>query len=119
LFNTILLDVTIFFAIRKAAVKIRNVEEGTLLHYQYDGSKFEVCPTEKIGEDNIFLYFKTETKVSPYFAVAGAAVSTPWWFALVIIAVTTLLTVIGIYVYRRFKLTHLRNLVRAWYGKQR
>ena len=112
-------NVTIVFAIKKAAIKSRNVEEGTLMHYQYDGNKFEMCPTEKVGEDDTFLYFTTETKVSPCFAVAGAAVINPWWFAIGIIAVTIFFIVIGMYVYKRFKPTNLPNLVRTRYGKRR
>ncbi len=106
-------NVTIVFAIKKAAIKSRNVDEDNLLHYQYDGSKFEMCPTEKVGEDETFFYFTTETKVSPYFAIAGAAVINPWWFAIVTIAAISLFTVIGIRVYRRRKLTHLQNLART------
>ena len=106
-------NVTIVFTVKKAALQIRNIEEGTILHYQYDGSKFEMCPTKKVGEDETFLYFKTETKVSLCFAVAGAAVINPWWFAIGIIAAISLFTVIGIRVYRKRKLTYLQNLVRT------
>jgi PGF-pre-PGF domain-containing protein len=106
-------NVTIVFTIKKAVIESKNIEEGTILHYQYDGSKFEMCPTKKVGEDETFFYFTTETKASPYFAIAGAAVINPWWFAIVTIAAISLFTVIGIRVYRRRKLTHLQNLARA------
>jgi PGF-pre-PGF domain-containing protein len=70
-------NITIFFAIEKAIVQSRNVKEETILHYQYEENKFESCPTQMVAEDDIFIYFKTETKESPYFAVAGSLASPP------------------------------------------
>lgn len=106
-------NVTIVFTIEKATIQGRNVKEDTLLQYQYEGNKFESCPTQKVDEDDKFLYFKTETKESPYFAIAGSLASLPWWLTLVIIVVIALLTVLGMHVYKRLKCTHLRNPVRT------
>lgn len=105
-------NVTMVFAIEKASTQKSDVNGETLVLYQYDGGKFEKCPTVKIGEDDTFLYFKTETKGLSYVAVTGAVMSSPWWLVAVVLAVTVLVTVIGIYVYRRFKLANLR-LVRT------
>jgi len=110
-------NVTMFFAIEKATAQKMDVEEETLMLYRYDRGKIEECSTEKVEEDDTFLYFKTKTEGSSYVVVTGAIMSAPWWFVVVILAVAVLVTVIGIYVYRRFKLANLRKLVRTWYGK--
>ena len=104
-------DITIVFAVEKAVCLNKNVEERTLSQYQYVDSKFEMCPTEKIGEDDTFLYYQTETKTSPYFAIAGPTAFTISWSALVILVVIALAT--GSYIYRRRKATHSKNPVKA------
>jgi PGF-pre-PGF domain-containing protein len=110
-------NVAMDFAIEKEAKQEKAVDEETLVLYRYDGKKMEECPTEKFEEDDVFLYFKTKTEGLSYVAVTGGVVSSPWWFALVMLAVAALIAVIGIYVYRRFKLANLRKMLRAWYGK--
>ena len=106
-------NVTIVFAVERATLQNMSVEEDALLHYQYDGSKFDLCPTQKVSEDKTYLFFETETTVARCFAIAGAAVPSPWWAFLLPIAVITLLGIIGIYVYRRHGLNRLRNPVRT------
>jgi hypothetical protein len=89
-----------------------------LVLYQYDGEKMMECPVEKVAEDSAFLYFRTQTVGSSYVAVTGAIAASPWCLAVVIIAVVALIAIIEIYGgYRRFKLTHLREMLRTGYGK--
>lgn len=102
-------NVTIFFAIEKAAIQNQKVKAETILHYQYEGNKFESCPTQRVAEDDVFLYFKTETKESPYFAIAGSLASPPWWLTPLIITIIVLFTLIGIHVYKRYEYPHLRT----------
>lgn len=108
-----IVNVEMYFAIEKSAEQKRDVDEETLVLYRYDRGKIEKCLTEKIEEDENFLYFKTKTEGASYVAVTGALMSSPWWFIAEIIAVAVLVTVIGIYVYRRFKLANLRKMVRT------
>jgi PGF-pre-PGF domain-containing protein len=102
-------NVKMDFAIEKAAEQKRDVDEETLVLYRYDGEKMQECSTEKVEEDNAFLYFKTITEGSSYVAVTGGIMSSPWWFAVVILVAVALITVTGIYGYRRFKLAKLRK----------
>ena len=106
-------NVTIVFSVERATLENENVAEGDLLHYQYDGSKFDSCRLLKVDEDENFLFFETETKMVSCFAITGSAVSRSWWHFPVAIAVTTLLAIVGIYVYRRDRLNRQRNPVRT------
>jgi PGF-pre-PGF domain-containing protein len=119
-FSTALADkitsVTMVFAVEKAVAQERD-GEVTLVLYQYDGGKIEECLTEKVEEDDTFLYFKTETEGASYVAVTQVLMPAPWWLAVVIIATIVLATVIGIYAYRRGKLANLTKLMRTWHGK--
>ena len=90
--------------------------EETLVLYQYDGEKMVECPTEKVAEDDAFIYFRTQTDGSSYVAVTGGLATLPWWFAVFVIGVVALIVVI-VYGYRRVKLTHLREMLRTGYGK--
>ena len=102
-------NVTMFFAIEKAASQEKN-ENVTLMLYRYDGRKNEEILVEKT-EDDTFSYFKTTTEGSAYIAITRAIVPTFWWPVVVIIALAALITVIGICDYRRFRLTKLRKTV--------
>jgi hypothetical protein len=73
----------------------------------------EECPAEKFEEDDAFLYFKTTTERSSYIAITRVLTPTPWWFVVVIIAMIALIAVIGMYIYRRFKLATLRKTVKT------
>jgi len=110
-------NVKMDFAIEKDAEQKKDIDEETLVLYRYDGEKMEKCPTEKVEEDDAFLYFRTNTEGASYVAVTGGVMSSSWWFAVVILAVVALITVIGIYGYRRFKLANLRKMLRTGYGK--
>jgi PGF-pre-PGF domain-containing protein len=103
-------NVQMDFAIEKDAKQKKAVDEEALVLYRYDGEKMQECPTEKIGEDAAFWYFKTNTEGLSYVAATGG-ISSPWVFFAVIIAVVALLVVIGIYGYRRSKLANLRKNV--------
>jgi PGF-pre-PGF domain-containing protein len=108
-------SVTMVFAVEKAAAQEK--DEVTLVLYRYDGGKIEECLTEKVEEDDAFLYFKTETEGSSYIAVTRVLMPAPWWLAVAIIATIVLATVIGIYAYRRGKLANLTKLMETWHGK--
>lgn len=99
-------NVTVSFALEKAILQNMSIEENALLHYQYNESRFDPCLIRKIGENKTYLFFETVTIVSPCFAIAGAAEPTPWWSFLMPIAVAILLTIVGIYVIRRYRLNH-------------
>lgn len=107
-----IINVTMIFAIEKVAAQERNVEV-TLVLYRYNGGKMKEYPAEKFAEDDAFWYFKTVTEGTSYIAVTRAIMPTPWWFAGVIIATVALMAVIGIYIYKRFKLAHLRKMVKT------
>jgi hypothetical protein len=109
-------NVKMDFAIEKDAEQ-ENFDEKTLVLYRYDGEEMQKCPTEKVGEDAEFLYFRTNTEGSSYVAVTGGITSSPWWLAVVILAAVALITVIGIYSYRKSKLAKLRKILRTVYGK--
>lgn len=106
-------NITIVFAVEKATLQNMSVEEDSLLLYQYNGSKFEVCPIKKVAENMTYLFFETETTTYPLFVIAGATVPTPWWYSLLQIAAIALLAAVGIYVYRKYRRNRLRNPVRT------
>jgi PGF-pre-PGF domain-containing protein len=111
-------NVKMDFAIEKDAEPKRNGDEENLILYRYNGEKMEECTKEKVEEDNEFVYFRTETEgASSYIVVTGGITSSPWWFAVVIIAVAALITLIGIYGYKKFKLTNLRKTSGTAHGK--
>jgi len=109
-------NVTMIFAIEKAAVQERD-EEVILVLYRYDGRNLEEFPAEKFKEDDAFLYFKTTTEGSSYIAITRVLMPEPWWSGELMIAIIALMAVItaviGIYVYRRFKLANLRKTVKT------
>ena len=110
-------NVKMDFAIEKDAEPKRNAEEENLILYRYNGEKMEECTTEKVEEDDEFVYFRTEAEgSSSYIVVTGGITSSPW-FAVVIIAVATLIILIGIYGYKKFKLTNLRKTSGITHGK--
>lgn len=110
-------NVKMDFAIEKDAEQENCADEKTLVLYRYDGEEMQECPTEKVGEDDEFLYFRTNTEGASYVAVTGGVNSSPWWLAVVILAAVALTTVIGIYGYRKSKLAKLRKILRTVYGK--
>ncbi len=113
-FNTGLIDkianITLVFAIQTNISLGKNVEPTSLMHYQYVGDKFEACSTEKIGQDGTFVYYQTETKPSPYYAVAGRGVLTIPWFMVVIL--TVIVGWAGLYLYRRHKTANFQDKVK-------
>jgi PGF-pre-PGF domain-containing protein len=98
-------NVKMIFALEKTTAQERDAV--TLSLYQYDGRNMEECQTEKFEEDSAFSYFRTATAGSSYIAITRVLTPTPWWFVVVIIAIIALLAVMGIYMYKRFKLTNL------------
>ena len=109
--------VRIAFTLERATLQNMSIEEN-LFHYQYNGSKFDLCSTEKVGENKTHLFLETETIVSPCFAITGAAVPAPWWTFLVPIIVATILVIVGVYVIRRYRLNYPLGLRRTQNGKQ-
>jgi PGF-pre-PGF domain-containing protein len=109
-------NVKMDFAIKKDVEQTTSFSEESLVLYRFDGEKMQECPTEKVGEDDAFLYFKTNTEGSSYVVATGGIISL-WWFAVAIIAVVALITVTVIYGYRRSKLAKLMEMLRIWYGK--
>ena len=110
-------NVEMDFAIEKDDEQKSDVNGETLVLYQYNGEKMEECPTEKIEEDDASLYFKTNTEGTSYVAVTGGVASSPSWLTVIIIAAVALIIVIGIYGYKKPKLTNLRKMLRTGYGK--
>ncbi len=103
-------NVEMVFAVEKAASQEGN--EVTLVLYQYDGRNMEECQAEKFEEDDASSYFKTTTERSSYIAITRVLPPTPWWYIVAIIAMIALTVVIGIYVYRGFRLANLREMVK-------
>jgi len=110
-------NVRIAFTLERATLQNMSIEEN-LFHYQYNGSKFDLCSTEKVGENKTHLFFETETIVSPCFVITGAAVPAPWWTFLVPIVVATILVIVGVCVIRRYRLNYPLGLRRTQNGKQ-
>jgi PGF-pre-PGF domain-containing protein len=104
-------NVTVAFAVEKATLQNMSVQEDSLLLYQYNGSKFVVCPIQKVAENETFVFFRTETTVYPLFAITGSTVPSPWWSLLLPVAAIPLLAIIGVYFYRRYKLKRTLDLV--------
>ncbi len=104
-------NVKMDFEIEKDTEQKKDAEEETLLLYRYNGEKMEECAVEKVNEENdYFLYFRTETEgSSSYVVVTRGRESPSWWFAVVIIVAVALVTLIGIYCYKKFKLSNLRK----------
>ena len=105
-------NITIVFSIEKNETKAADFEQVNILHYQYDGSKFQMCPIEKVDEDNAFLYFRTVVEGPNYFVVTGTVAPTPWWLVPAAIAVVALFAVAGVLVYRKTKLANSERQVR-------
>ena len=111
-------NVKMDFAIKKDTTQQTVFSEENLVLYRFDGEKMQECPTEKVAEDDSFLYFKTNTEGSSYVVATGGISSLPWWFAVAVIAtVVTLVTAAGIYGYRKSKLAKLRKMLMTVYGK--
>jgi PGF-pre-PGF domain-containing protein len=109
-------DVKLVFAVEKASAQEK--DGVTLVLYQYDGRNMEECPAEKFEEDDAFVYFKTTTERSSYIAITRVLTPVPWWSVVVIIAIIALMAVIGIYIYRRFRLAnHKKNVEDLIWGK--
>ena len=106
-------NVTIAFAVEKATLQDMSVEEDSVLLYQYNGSRFGVCPIQRVGENKTFLFFETETTTYPLFAITGTTVPTSLWSFFLPIAVIAILAIIGIYIYKRYRPNRLRNPVRT------
>lgn len=108
-------NVTMIFAVEKAAAHEKD-EGVTLSLYRYNGREMQEVPVENYEEDDAFLYFNTTTAGSAYVAITRVLKPTTlwWWPVVVIIAVAALMAIgIGIFVYRRFKLTNLRKTVKT------
>ena len=107
------------FEIEKDTEQKKDVEEETLLLYRYNGEKMEECNVEKVMEENDdFLYFRTELEgSSSYVLVTMGEESPSWWFAMAIIVVVALITLIGVYCCKKFKLTDLRKTSRTAHGE--
>jgi PGF-pre-PGF domain-containing protein len=103
-------NVEMVFAVEKDTPQEK--DEVTLVLYQYDGRNMEECQAEKFEEDDDSSYFKTTTERSSYIAITRVLPPTPWWYFVAIIAMIALTAVIGIYVYRRFKLANLREMLK-------
>jgi PGF-pre-PGF domain-containing protein len=99
-------NVTIALALERATLQNMSIEENALHHYQYDGSKFNPCSLQKVGENKTYLFFETETIASPCFVIAGATVPTSWWSFLVPIAAASLVAILVAYVIRMYWLSH-------------
>jgi PGF-pre-PGF domain-containing protein len=102
-------NVTVVFAVEKAALQNMSIREDSLLLYQYNGNEFVVCPIQKVAEDKTALFFSAETTVYPLFVITGSTVPSPWWYTLLIIAPLPILAIVGIYLYKRHKLKHPPN----------
>ena len=109
-------NVKMDFAIKKDAAQKTSVSGETLVLYRFDGEKMQECPTEKVAEDDSFLYFKTNTEGSSY-VVAFGGLSSPWFAVAIIVAAVALVAVTVIYGYRRSKLAKLREMLGIGYGK--
>jgi hypothetical protein len=73
---------------------------------------------EKVkGENDDFLYFRTEIEGSSSYVIVTRGITlslSSWWFGVAIITVVVaLITVIGIYGYRRYKLANLKKILRT------
>jgi PGF-pre-PGF domain-containing protein len=110
-------NVEMDFAIEKDNGQKNAANEETLVLYQYNGEKMKEWPTEKVAEDDAFLYFRTKTEGASYLIVTGGLAPLPSWFAVFVLAFAALIVVIVVYGYRRFKLTHLREMLRTGHGK--
>ena len=109
-------NVKMDFAIQKDAAQQTVFSEENLVLYRFDGEKMQECPTEKVAEDDSFLYFKTNTEGSSY-VVAFGGLSSPWFAVAIIVAAVALVAVTVIYGYRRSKLAKLREMLGIGYGK--
>lgn len=108
-------NVKMVFALEKATVQER--DDVTLALHQYDGRNMEECRAEKFEEDSAFSYFRTATTSSSYIAIIRVLTPTPWLSVVAIIAIIALSAVIGIYIYKRFKLTNPRKMVKTIWGR--
>jgi PGF-pre-PGF domain-containing protein len=97
-------NVTVVFAVEKATLQNVSAKEDSLLLYQYNGSRFVICPIQKVAENKTCLFFSTETTVYPLFAITGSTVPSPWWSSLLPVAAVPLLAIIAVYFYKRSKL---------------
>ncbi len=102
-------NVKIDFAIEKDTMQKRDYDEVALVLYRYNGKKMEECSTEKVGEDETFLYFKSDTKGSNFVIAIGGIASSLWWFVVLLIVAVALVTLLGIYVRRSYKFTKIRR----------
>ncbi len=97
-------NVTVVLAVERVKLQNMSVNEDSLLLYQYNGSQFtEVSPIKKVAENETYLLFSTEMTAYALFVITGSTVPSPWWFSVLPIVGVTLLVIVGILVYRRYK----------------
>jgi len=105
------------FAIEKVATQKRDYDEVALVLYRYNGNKMEECSTEKVGEDETFLYFKSDTKGSNFVVAIGGITSSLWWLVVLLIVLVALVSLLVIYGRRSYKFAKISKMLRAGYGK--
>ena len=96
--------VLIEFRVERSWVDNEDIDEGTitLCRYNAEANEWTSLPTEKIGEDAIYLYFSAESPGLSVFTITGSRVK-PFPLALLVavIAVLIIAAAIGIWYRRR------------------
>ncbi len=104
-------NITIDFSVERNVLENMSLAGRDILHYQYDGSRFERCQLFEVGEDKTSLFFETETNVSLCFAIAGSKVPVPMWVFILSIIVIAFTALSGMLVYKKRRSKHLQNSV--------
>ena len=63
-------NITIKFRVEKSWIEINKIDPNTIALYKYSGA-WEKLPTDKLKEDDNFVYFQAHTKSLSLFAIAG------------------------------------------------
>jgi PGF-pre-PGF domain-containing protein len=93
---------TTVFAVEKTKVKEKVVDSKTIKLNRFFKGKWEELSTETGTEDEILIFFKSESTGLSNFAITGNAAPAPfpWWLVIAVMAVVGVLVGVGIYLYR-------------------
>lgn len=94
----------ITFVVERAVVEEKGVDVETIVLNGFFEGVWQSLPTEKIAEDEVFLYFEAESPGLSHFVATGVAVPPPfpWWIiAIIVIVMVVVAAAIVICLYRR------------------
>ncbi|MEM4461063.1 MAG: PGF-pre-PGF domain-containing protein, partial [Nanopusillaceae archaeon] len=82
-------NVKIRFKVDKSWIDSNKIDSSTIALYRWDGNEWEKLNTEKLSEDENFVYFESYGEKLSLLAISGEKIKGkfPWHFVLIIVIV--------------------------------